>query len=144
MQWNGSANAGFSRAGVQPWLPLSANFNTVNVESELEDASSTLNFVRRLLDLRHSTVALHSGTYQSIQIDDTDCFVYRREARGHRFVVALNFSGEPRTISLPESGRATERVSTHLDGDTEVDLRTLHLRPNEGRIVEVLDSPTAH
>ncbi len=140
MQWSASANAGFSATDVAPWLPIADDFKTINVESELEDPSSTLDLVRRLLELRRSTLALHSGTYQSIEVEEPDCYVYRREADGRRFVVALNFSAEPKTVSLPESGRGTVRVSTHLDSDGEVDLRRLGLRPNEGCVVEVQDS----
>lgn len=103
----------------------------------MEDPSSTLNFVRRLLDLRYSTPALHSGTYQSLEVDDGDCYVYRPEADGRRFVVALNFTGEPRTIGVPDFGSGLVRVSTHSIEDLEVHLRSLHLRPGEGTVVEV-------
>ena len=72
MQWDTSANAGFSPAAAPPWLPVADDFSAVNVESELADPSSTLNFVRRLLQLRRSTPALHSGTYSSIDTEDDD------------------------------------------------------------------------
>jgi alpha-glucosidase len=137
MQWDASANAGFSPAGAHPWLPVAHNFGTVNVESELDDSSSTLNFVRRLLELRSSTPALHSGTYRSIAVEDADCYVYRREAEGHPIVVALNFSAGSKTISVPDYGRGLVRVSTHSIEDSGVDLQALHLRPNEGCVVEV-------
>jgi alpha-glucosidase len=141
MQWDASANAGFSSAGAHPWLPVADNYGTVNVESELDDPSSTLNFVRRLLDLRRLTPALHSGTYRSIAVEDADCYVYRREAEGRRFVVALNFSTEPKTLTMPGGSSGTIRVTTHLDGGAKVDLHWLRLRPNEGCVIELLGSP---
>ncbi|MEX1248398.1 MAG: alpha-amylase family glycosyl hydrolase [Anaerolineales bacterium] len=32
MQWSPESNAGFSRGGTEPWLPLSADNESVNVE----------------------------------------------------------------------------------------------------------------
>ena len=34
MQWDASANAGFSPAGVQPWLPVNPDYVQVNVAQE--------------------------------------------------------------------------------------------------------------
>jgi alpha-glucosidase len=140
MQWDTSTNAGFAPGNVKPWLPVADDFSAVNVQSELEDPSSTLNFVRLLLQQRRSTPALYSGTYSSITVDDADCYVYRREGGGRRYTVALNFSSESKTIGLPDAGRGTVRVSTHGIGEAEVDLRTLHLEPNEGCVIEVHDA----
>jgi alpha-glucosidase len=140
MQWDASANAGFAPTGVQPWLPVANDFSAVNVQSELEDPFSTLNFVRRLLELRRSTPALHSGTYNSIRVYDDDCYVYGREADGRRFVVALNFSAEPKTLAVAGHGSGVVRVSTHSEGQTETDLQAMRLRPHEGCVVELKSS----
>jgi len=53
MQWDHSAQAGFSFGNnVTPWLPVHDNYPTVNVETELADQDSILNFYRALLQLR--------------------------------------------------------------------------------------------
>jgi len=42
MQWNASANAGFTSAGVTPWLPIPPSSATVNVQAEEADPNSLL------------------------------------------------------------------------------------------------------
>ena len=52
MQWDGSANAGFTAAGVQPWLPVADSALQVNVEAQRADPYSLLSLYRELLALR--------------------------------------------------------------------------------------------
>jgi alpha-glucosidase len=146
MQWDGSENAGFSPPGAVPWLPISKDFNAVNVAVELQSATSTLSLIRRLIELRRNTPALHSGTYQTIQVDDDESYVYLRTSGSQRFVVALNFSDQPKTLSVwrcERCERGSVRISTHLDGEPEIDLTSLHLRPNEGTVIELHDGRPA-
>jgi alpha-glucosidase len=141
MQWGASENAGFARPGTQPWLPPSDDFTTANVTSELQAPTSPLNFVRSLLDLRRDTAALHSGTYASVSVEDVDCYVYMREAKGRRFLVALNFTDRPKTLTMPNLDRGKVCISTYLDThEAEVNLQSLSLRPNEGCVVALEDS----
>ena len=43
LQWDTSANAGFTSATAQPWLPLNPNYlQGVNVEQQMEAADSHL------------------------------------------------------------------------------------------------------
>src|SRR5215211_3467911 len=47
MQWDASPNAGFSSPDVKDlWLPLASDYQEVNVESQLNDPYSMLNFYR--------------------------------------------------------------------------------------------------
>jgi alpha-glucosidase len=141
MQWDASENAGFSLHGAHPWLPISEDCTAVNVEVELQSPTSTLNLIRRLIELRRDAPALYSGTYDSIQVEDSDCYVYARAGDSRRFVVALNFSAQPKIIDVLPDERGTVRVTTYMDGESEVDLRTLHLRPNEGCVAELHRTP---
>ncbi len=42
MQWSNAENAGFADAGVETWLPVNADYVTVNVEAQNADPSSHL------------------------------------------------------------------------------------------------------
>ncbi|MCB9134086.1 MAG: DUF3459 domain-containing protein [Anaerolineales bacterium] len=133
MQWNATENAGFSN--VEPWLPTSADYRTRNVAAMLNDPTSILTLYRELFALRKATPALNVGSYTTIFTPATDCFVYERAAETDRYLIALNFSPEPQTLSLPGSG--TCLLSTHLDRTGETDLHALSLRPHEGVIVKL-------
>lgn len=59
MQWNGSENAGFS--SHTPWIPNDGDFLNYNVEKQLSEQDSILNFYKSLISLRKTTPALIYG-----------------------------------------------------------------------------------
>jgi alpha-glucosidase len=136
MQWDGSPNAGFCPAGVEPWLPVSADYETRNVAAQSTDPASMLTLYRRLLALRRASPALYGGSYRPLDGVPDDCFVYLRESGDERKLITLNFSGVEQTVSLPDLTGSTEiLLSTHLDREGKVDLRALKLRAHEGCVV---------
>jgi alpha-glucosidase len=140
MQWDDSPNAGFSAPEVEDlWLPIAANYRDVNVASELKDPHSFLNFYRKLLATRKATPALLWGDYRSHDLNSAEaqenCFVYERRAEDQRVLIALNFSGQDQTLSLPGLGKGRIVLSTRMDRKDEVDLAGFHLRANEGCIL---------
>jgi alpha-glucosidase len=81
------------------------------------------------LVVRKATPALLEGEYQSYKAPD-GVFAY---LRGSEVLVALNFSDQPKTLSLP-GGEIL--LSTHLDRYGGV-TGQLELRPNEGVVVRL-------
>ncbi len=132
MQWDSSANAGFSSAQVKPWLPVAAGYDQINVAREAADSHSTLALTRRLLALRRATPALHGGEYRTIPGAPDDCYLYERTGDGQRFLISLNFSDAARTLTLNGFDSARLLLSTQLDREGAVDLAAFTLRPYEG------------
>ena len=101
MQWDTSnAQAGFS-TNPHTWLPVTANYRTVNVASESADPDSLLNWYRRLIALRRSNAALRDG--RTVMLDQTNASVltYARVAGGGQtVVVCLNISAAPQAVTL--------------------------------------------
>ena len=128
MQWDGSINAGFTTG--KPWLPVPATHETYNVAAESADANSILNFYKQVLKLRHSNAALLHGNYMPVNQDDPDVLAYLRLYKGQGVVVALNMSGETRSIALDlkEAGfkAATARITA---GSTSVTANRVTLAP---------------
>jgi alpha-glucosidase len=140
MQWSAGANAGFSPAGVEPWLPVANERDRINVETQDRDPRSALNLFRRLTDLRRRTLALSVGSYHEIDIAPADSVLaFERRAAGARYVVALNLVARTNTIDLSAVKREGEVVvSTEMDRDGVEDLGQVRLRPNEGVVVRVV------
>jgi alpha-glucosidase len=138
MQWNPSSNAGFTDKDATPWLPVGDDFPTRNVTRQQDDPASELAMNRRLIALRRSTDALHGGRYRSLDAPD-GVFAYERTGSDDRFLVALNFTSEAATWTLPEDAApATLHTTTRMDrNDTTVDGETVDLRPDEGVVVRV-------
>ena len=137
MQWDSSPNAGFCPPGTEPWLPLPADYQQINVAVEREDPHSLLTLTRRLIELRRSTPALTTGSYRPIEGAPNGCFVYLRQSSSQHYLIALNFSGHEQTVKLPEMGTGRIVLSTYLDLEEPVDLALLRLRSDEGYLIEV-------
>lgn len=98
MQWNTSANAGFTTG--KPWLPVPASYKTHNVETELKDPNSVLNFYKRLLALRHTNEALIEGDFTSLNNSDPNVLAYLRSYKDKSVIVVLNMSASQQKVSL--------------------------------------------
>lgn len=137
MQWNSASNAGFCPPGVRPWLPVADDYQTYNVASEQEDARSFLTLVHTLLALRRAMPALNVGEQQSIDQSNAACFVYQRQHGEQRCLVALNLSAQEQVVTLPVEGQGRVLLSTHLDREGPIALAQVHLRENEGLLIEI-------
>jgi alpha-glucosidase len=99
MQWDASAQAGFS-TNPHTWLPVTADYRTVNVHTESADPESLLSWYRRLIALRRSKEALRSG--RTVLLDETNASVLtfaRVAADGRAILVSLNMSPAAQTFS---------------------------------------------
>ncbi len=135
LQWDAAPNVGFSPEGVETWLPAAADYAERNVAAQLSDPASLLTLYRRLLHLRRETPALYGGSYRPLDVNGQDVYAYVREADGARYLVALNFAAEPRTVVIPGERQGVVALSTHLDREGAVSLDALQLRADEGVIV---------
>lgn len=95
MQWNDSVNAGFSSGkDVEPWLPVHQNYTEVNVEQELRDSDSILNFYRKLIKVRKQNEALLIGSWRTLIYYPYEHLAYVRETKAERVLILINFSYE--------------------------------------------------
>jgi alpha-glucosidase len=101
MQWDASnAQAGFS-SNPHTWLPVPANYRTINVKSELAEPDSILNWHRRLIALRRTNAALRDGRLVMLDAHNASVLSYARVAAdGTAVLVSLNMSGVPRNVAL--------------------------------------------
>lgn len=100
MQWNAGKNAGFSTA-AKTWLPIPESYKQVNVQTELRQPDSLLNWYMHLIELRRTIPALHRG--RNIMVDTSNPYVlsYLRKVPGAKtaVLVAMNFTAQPHTLS---------------------------------------------
>jgi alpha-glucosidase len=131
MLWDATPYAGFSKH--LPWLPVTPDHSTINVDIQSRDPESFLALYRTLLRIRKSYPALASGTYAAFPAP-SGVLAYLREASGAQLLVALNFDAKTVDVSVRAMGCARVLASTCLDraGETVTDL--LRLRGNEGLV----------
>jgi alpha-glucosidase len=134
MQWDGGPNAGFSSA--KPWLPVASDAGRFNVAAEREDPRSLLTLYRRLIQLRRAEPALHQGRYHTVTGDD-HVIAYQRSEGSKEFLMVLNLSPVPQTLSVALPANLKLVLSTHLDRQEGPVALPLTLRPDEGLILVV-------
>lgn len=115
MQWDISENAGFSTG--TPWLPVHDDYKTVNVESEMADPDSVLNWYIELADLRDAHRELIDGSYKELFHEDEKIFAYERENAANKAIVLINFSTEEASYDASVIENADLLISTK--GDTQ-------------------------
>jgi alpha-glucosidase len=100
MQWDTSnRQAGFS-ANEHTWLPVTANYATINVQTESADPASLLSWYRKLTALRRSNPALRSGHMVMLDPDNPNVLTYARvTGEGKAVLVSLNMSAQSRTVT---------------------------------------------
>lgn len=126
MQWNGTANAGFSD-GI-PWIRPDEDYRKCNVEYQLRDENSVLNFYRKLISIRKSTKVLIYGDFEIRNRDKKELFTYLRKLGEEIYSVECNLSSKP--IKRP---RAIEGMDLILS-NYQVNTAGVELRPYEANL----------
>jgi alpha-glucosidase len=126
MQWDDSANAGFSRPGVKTWLPVAPDYSKTNVQAERSSSDSLLKWYRALIQLKRRHPALTHGENTMLDTRNEKVLSWERHARGApTVVISVNFTADRQFLSLdiPES---KSRLITLLKSPGERDPISLH------------------
>ncbi|BGE82367.1 glycoside hydrolase family 13 protein [Staphylococcus petrasii] len=131
MQWNDSTNGGFTE--VEPWFPVNPNYKEINVEQQLEDKKSVLNFYKKLIQLKKSNEIYTYGEFDLVDADNENVFAYTRKLDGKTVVVAGNLTDKSAPLSLPFEVDS-EAIKLHnYDGTSDV----TSLKPFEAFVAEI-------
>ena len=122
MQWTPDRNGGFSRAHPQRlYLPSIQDplygYQAVNVESQEADASSLLNWTKRLLQVRQGFQAFGRGTLTFLYPGNRKIFAYLRQHETEVVLCVVNLSRTAQAVELDLSEFAG-RVPIELLGRT--------------------------
>ena len=110
MQWNDSAEAGFTTSD-HPWLPVPASAKTVNVDAEVKDSDSLLNWYKMLVTLRRTNPTMHDGSLTMLDTGNDKVLSWMRQDAGHpTIVVACNFTADTQTVDLSGQGKQVKTL----------------------------------
>ena len=97
MQWSAEPNAGFTTG--TPWLGMSRNWETINVEAEEQDPHSVLQYYRRLVRLRKEYPIISDGDIRFLETGNEKVLAYERTLDGQTLTVLTNYSGESEPVA---------------------------------------------
>ncbi|MCO5104496.1 MAG: maltose alpha-D-glucosyltransferase [Burkholderiaceae bacterium] len=122
MQWNADRNAGFSRADpqrlyLQPILDPMYGYESVNVESQLRDKSSLLQWTRRMLAVRKTSRAFGRGRRVFLRPGNRKILAYISEHGEDTLLSVFNLSRAAQPVELDLSAYAG-RVPVEMLGRT--------------------------
>ena len=134
MQWDDSANAGFSGADATPWIMVNPNYTKINAKDQVSREDSVFKYYQKLIRLRHESDLIVYGTYDLILDDDKDIYAYIRTLGDEKLIVYCNFSENTREVELPEeftNGKIL--ISNYTDAKVS---EKITLRPYEAIVIQ--------
>jgi len=138
MQWDASENAGFSPAGIQPWLPVPQDYKVgVNVVDQISTKDSLWHYYRDLLKLRRQTPALVEGDYLPLNLSG-NILGFIRHTDSQEVLVLMNYENQNSfTRSTDPFGIAKRQFSSDPDGVEQQTNEGITLQPFEIWIGEI-------
>lgn len=134
MQWSAEENAGFTTG--KPWLGLNPRYKEINAEQAVADEDSIFHFYRRLIELRHSTPLMITGTYELLDNAenplDEEVYAYLRTGDNESLLVICNFTDRQLTRTFEQLDDSSELLLSNYPDDA---VETL--RPYEGKVYRI-------
>ncbi|UST53270.1 maltose alpha-D-glucosyltransferase [Comamonadaceae bacterium OTU4NAUVB1] len=140
MQWSPDRNAGFSRADpqslyLQPIMDAMYGYEALNVETQSREASSLLNWTKRMLAVRKTSRAFGRGRRRFLKPGNRKVLAYISEHDNDLILSVFNLSGSAQPVELDLSAYKG-RVPVEMLGKTAFppvgDLPYLLTMPSHG------------
>ena len=136
MQWDSTNYAGFSEN--TPWIDVNENYKSINVESQLANENSVLNFYKKLIKIRKENPSLIYGRYDMILEEDEKIYAYTRTLDNDKYVVIVNLSDEEALYKYDDLDLIYENlmIANYKVREHGI-LKELVLKPYEARLYKV-------
>ncbi|MBC5997318.1 alpha-glucosidase [Romboutsia ilealis] len=136
MQWDSSKNGGFTVGN--PWIKVNENYEDINVEKQLKDSNSVLNFYKNIIKVRKENECLIYGLYNLILKEDKNIFAYERILDDKKFLIITNLSNYDNTYSYNKLNlRFSNLVISNYEVKEHKDINSMILKPWEARMYKI-------
>ncbi len=136
MQWDSSSNSGFSKSN--PWIKINPNYRDINVENQLNDKDSILNFYKKMIKIRKENEALIYGEYKLILEDDENIYSYIREFENEKFIIITNLTDKKVEFNYDKEVLKYENlIISNYNIKAHEDINKILLNPYEARLYKL-------
>ncbi|KFA71888.1 hypothetical protein S40288_09190 [Stachybotrys chartarum IBT 40288] len=134
MQWKANKNAGFTQNDA-PWMRVNDDHTEWNVESQVDDHDSVLNYWKQILNVRRTEKDVFVyGIYELLEGGGIpeDVFMYTMANHGgdKKALVVLSFADKPFTVSVDTFNGWRKLIGGH--SNVKIEGGSLELQPYEG------------
>ena len=135
MQWDDSINSGFTEG--KPWINVNENYKNINVQAQLKDEKSILNFYKKMITIRKEYKTLIYGSYDLILDEDEKIYAYTRTMGNEKFIVIVNLSHDEAKYNYEEELNYEGLLLSNYNVDKHNTIKEFILRPYEARIYKL-------
>ncbi|MDD4316755.1 MAG: alpha-amylase family glycosyl hydrolase, partial [Clostridia bacterium] len=132
MQWNTSANAGFTTG--TPWLPVNPDYTEINVEAAKNDPDSILNYFKELIRFRLGNQIIKHGTFKENYASSDEIYCYERWYEGERLMIICNFKNADVDFELPSDAAYVSAELKLHNYKEDRKLESMTLKPYEAMV----------
>jgi len=134
MQWNSNKNAGFTKGN--PWAKLNTNYEEINVEHELLNSDSVLNFYKKLIKIRNNSETLIYGKYELLLENHKEIYAYTRTYKNEKYLIIVNLS--MKTVEFESEYTLKSRnLLLHNYKEVEEAVKKFNMKAYECRLYKV-------
>ncbi|WP_231459529.1 MULTISPECIES: alpha-glucosidase [unclassified Pedobacter] len=128
LQWDASANAGFSTG--KPWIKVNPNYKTVNVATEEKNPFSELSYFKKIVALRKSQPVFVYGDYKVYDIENQDVYCFTRVDGNDKVLVILNFTKKDLSYTIDKNINTVNAklLINNYEGMNAIDNNTVKLK----------------
>lgn len=133
MQWSNTKNGGFTNG--DPWLKVNKNYKKINVEDQLQDNDSILNFYKDMIRIRKENIGLIYGKYTFVVEQKDEVYAYTRILDNQKYIIITNISKEYVIFKYNEEKlKYGGLLISNYKVEEHEDITEFILRPYEARL----------
>lgn len=134
MQWTDERYCGFS--DTKPWIPVSDNFEKINVKKQKQDRDSILEFYKKLIMLRKEKEVIARGNIEFMEVENAGVLAYTRCLDKQKLLVCCNFRDVESQMEFIQEWKSGRKILGNYEENHKNNYKVLTLRPYEIIVLE--------
>ena len=134
MQWTDERYCGFS--DTKPWIPVSDNFEKINVKKQKQDRDSILEFYKKLIMLRKEKEVIARGIIEFMEVENAGVLAYTRCLDKQKLLVCCNFRDVESQMEFTQEWKSGRKILGNYEENHKNNYKVLTLRPYEIIVLE--------
>ena len=134
MQWTDERYCGFS--DTKPWIPVSDNFEKINVKKQKQDRDSILEFYKKLIMLRKEKEVIARGNIEFMEVENAGVLAYTRCLDKQKLLVCCNFRDVESQMEFAQEWKSGRKILGNYEENHKNNYKVLTLRPYEIIVLE--------